>query len=477
MASKRMTANPIRPARHRPGKAAAEVASSSEEEESGAEEETEEQEAQAPQAQQPQRRVPPPKASSFPSAEARNIASNLKDVDLNERRKEAELKERARLEQERQQQVKQEKDAGFVTDSEEEDDDDEDGRVGIQDSLILGSLPTKAARKPPPRTGQAVASDSDDDDDDDDDSSEEEDSSSEDEAPKLLRPVFVRKDQRAAPAPLDTTPSLISSDLRRREAADALVAEKSERDALARAAGKKAWDDDTADPEGIVDDTDGLEPELERQQWVARELARLKRARAALEEREAELAEVERRRNLSAAERAAEDEEFLAAQKAEQEGKGKAGFMARYHHRGAFAGAAGEEGDQRTQELLSRDLMGAQYEGQEGLRETMPEYLQVRDQMQIGRKGRTKHKDLRSEDTGKWGDLGRERRGGAGGGAFVEDERFRPDRPGGFGGPGMGGGAGGTGANAGQVGDRKRAYGDAGTGDAKRPRYEGAERG
>lgn len=451
MPPKRMTANPVRPARYRPGKPTAEEVSS--EEESGAEDEEAEE-----QPQQPQAHAPPPKATSFPAG------VNLKNLDLNERRKQAEAQERIRQDRERAERARLEKEAGFVTESSDEDSADEasDAEPAHPDSLTLG-------RPAPQRKPRAAAASS------EEDSSSEESSSSEDDKPALLRPVFIRKDKRAAATPATSTPNPDTTAQRRQEQTDALVRDKLALDAAARAAGKKAWDDDDPDIEGAVDDTDGLDPELERQQWVARELARLKRSRALLEEREAELAEIERRRGLSAAEREEEDRAHIEAQKAEREGRGKAGFMARYHHRGAFMGAANEAGedDTRARELAERDLMGAQYEGQEGMRETLPEFLQVRDQTKIGRKGRTKYKDLRNEDTGRWGDLGRGGRGGAAGGQkgfgdkYAEDERFRPDRPGDrddF--------AGGTGANAGAVGERKRTYGDDRGSDYKRPRYE-----
>ncbi|KAF7545586.1 hypothetical protein G7Z17_g9066 [Cylindrodendrum hubeiense] len=57
-------------------------------------------------------------------------------------------------------------------------------------------------------------------------------------------------------------------------------------------------------------------------------------------------------------------------------------------------------------------------------REALPEYLQRRDMAKLGRKGGTKYRDMRSEDTGRWGDSNdRPRKGGR----FDGDERFQPD--------------------------------------------------
>ncbi|KAG6015437.1 hypothetical protein E4U41_004629, partial [Claviceps citrina] len=157
------------------------------------------------------------------------------------------------------------------------------------------------------------------------------------------------------------------------------------------------------------------------------------RAREAIEQRERELAEVERRRNLMAEERSAEDAAFLAGQQLERDGRGKMSYMQKYHHRGAFfqeeAAAAG---------LLQRDIMGTRIADDARNREALPAYLQRRDMSKLGKKGATKYRDMRSEDTGRWGEdhLDRGRRGGgegrqAGrdGGSFSrpEDDRFRPD--------------------------------------------------
>lgn len=456
MPPKGMTANPVQPSRHRPGKVIAEQSSS---EESGAESE-EELEEQAPKVPA---KKPAPKATSFPT-DAKKLTSNLKNVDLNERRRQAELQEKVRRERERVERAKAEREAGFLTEDEDESGDEEgEDEADIAGDVQILSKPAVAPRRPPGGSSESSGEEDDSDSDSDSDAS-----SSASSAPKLLRPVFIRKDQRNKPADDPAAAQAEAEAARRATEADALVQEKLERDAAARAAGKKNWDDDDPDIMEIVDDTDDLDPELERQQWVARELTRLKRARAALEDREAEIAEVERRKNLTPAEREAEDREHVSRQQEDKAGREKAGFMQRYHHRGAFYLSEGEDAG-----LADRDLMGAKYANAEGIRETMPEYLQVRDVTKIGRKGRTRYKDLKSEDTGRWADYGRQERGvgyerkrdEGRDVPFSTDERFRPDRPGGPGGA--------TGANASSVGEsgRKRGYDDGTDGGTKRARY------
>lgn len=396
MSSKRMTANPVKPTRYRPGKAVAEEPSSEEEDESGEEE----------PAQQP-RTAPPPKASSFPS-DAAKIAGNLSKVNLDERRRQAAAEEAERIESERLVRAAQEE--GFETEESEEEDASEDGS---------GS-------------GSGVESGS-------------EESSSEDEAPKkLLRPTFIKKDKRESTTVAQTKAedeSWAEEEARRKEKADAMIQEQLVKNAAAQAAGKKDWDDDEIVEVEQVDDTDGIDPETERAAWKLRELKRVKRERETIEEAEKEREEIERRRNLSKEEREAEDKEFLEGQKEDREGKGRMSYMQKYFHKGAFF-----QDDAKAEGLDRRDIMGSRFADESSARELLPEYMQIRDMTQLGRKGRTKYKDMKSEDTGRWGTFDTKGPRKADG---TLDERFMPDRD--------AGGKGASGANTTAVGERRRA--------------------
>ena len=388
-----MTANPIKPARYRPGKPTTEVPSSEEDEDSDIE-------AGDEVTEEPQ---PTTTTSSLPPDSTR-IASNLKKVDLNARRQQAAADEAARLEAEKAIRAKEEE--GFVTEESDEEVDESE-------------------------RSESDASES------------EEESSSEDEAPKvLLRPTFIRKDKRKEVIAVDTkteNEKWAEEDARRKEKADALVQEQLEKNAAARAAGKKYWDDDEEVDGDIVDDTDGLDPEAEFAAWKLRELKRVKREREAIETAEKEREEVERRRNLSKEEREAEDKAFIDRQKEEQDGKGKMGYLQKYYHKGAFF-----QDDAKAEGLDRRDIMASRYQDDVKNREALPEYMQIRDMTRLGRKGRTKYKDLKSEDTGKWGTFdGRVPRRGGG----TVDERFMPDRN---------GGRGASGANATEVRERRK---------------------
>jgi len=76
-------------------------------------------------------------------------------------------------------------------------------------------------------------------------------------------------------------------------------------------------------------------------------------------------------------------------------------------------------------------------------RELLPQYMQIRDMTRLGRKGRTKYKDLKNEDTGRYGEFA----SGSGRGGMGMDERFLPDRD---------VGKGGSGANTTHVGERRK---------------------
>ncbi|KAG7435624.1 Uncharacterized protein Forpi1262_v002854 [Fusarium oxysporum f. sp. raphani] len=349
MPPKRMTANPVKPARYRAGKP------------TGAESDSDSDASENEQSNEPAL-PPPPKATS-----AGKISSgSLGKVDLNARRKEAEAAEERRLAKEKAERLAAEE--GFVTEEEEESEEEED--------------------------------------DDEEEESESEEESSEDEAPRrlMIRPKFVPKSQRGNAK----TPAQEEEEAR-----------QAEEEARKKAADELHWDDDENE-DSDVDTTDGLDPEAEEAAWRVRELKRLKRARAIIEEREKELAEVERRRNLTEEERQAEDEAFLAQQKEEKEGKGKMSFMQRYLHKGAFY-----QDEMKAAGLDKRDIMGSRIQDDVRNREALPEYLQRRDMAKLGRKGATKYRDMRTEDTGRWGDIGDGRK--RDGGRFEEDERFRPD--------------------------------------------------
>ncbi|ROV96863.1 hypothetical protein VPNG_09264 [Cytospora leucostoma] len=405
MPPKRMTANPIKPSRHRAGKPTrASDSSSSESEASDAEAET--------KTPAPKKRTiaPPPKV---PSA-GRIISTNTVKQD-DSVKKRAAARQRAEIE-------RKAREEGFVT--EDEDDEEGEGEAGAEES---GSDDESGSEE-----GSS--------------SSEEDESSEEEAAPRrlMIRPKFISKAARAQTQedPLEREQAL---EAQRRADADALVEAQIQKDIAARAAGKKHWDDDSGSEADEVDDADGADPEAELAAWRLRELRRLKRAREAVEAREAEIAEKERRQALTEEERAAEDEALVARQREEKEGRGKMGFMQKYYHKGAFY-----QDDLKTEGLDKRDLMGARFADEVKNRELLPQALQMRDMTKLGKKGASKYKDLKSEDTGSWGRFDDPRR--------QRDQQWDRYRDGDRDGPGGGGGGGdfgGQGANAMPLGRRR----------------------
>ncbi len=84
-----------------------------------------------------------------------------------------------------------------------------------------------------------------------------------------------------------------------------------------------------------MDDTDGLDPTLEFEEWRLRELGRIKRDKEIQVKREEEREEIERRRALPEAQRLAEDLEHAEKSRKEKP-QGKQKFLQKYYHKGAF---------------------------------------------------------------------------------------------------------------------------------------------
>ena len=433
-----MTANPLKPSRYRPGKPVAEEPSSEEEEEEEEDEAAtkareEEERRRRAEAQRRQRQVAP-KASSFPAGK---ITKGVQDVKIDEKEEDDD-------------------EEGFVTDEDEEEDQTTAAPKGAP--RVAGDKAGVPVQAPVPTAGEDKGEDEDEEEEEEEEESSEEESSSEGEAPKrvLLRPTFIKKDKRnaqdtsttaGASAP-DTTAEAAKQEALRKEKADTLIRDQLEKAALERNEARKQWDDDEAEvgEEGAIDDTDGLDAEGEYAAWKLRELKRVKREREEIEASEKEREEVERRRNLTAEEREREDREFISKQQEEKDAtRGQSGFMQRYFHKGAFF-----RDDLEREGLDKRNVMAHRFVDDVS-RETLPQYMQVRDMTQLGKKGRTRYRDLKSEDTGRFGEgFDNRRRRPDGPPIGITDERFMPDRPDNDRSKGP------TGANASAVRERRR---------------------
>lgn len=383
MPPKRMTANPVRPARYRPGKPVGpepQESSGEEEDQDGAEEESADEK--------------PSKPMKEPAA---IVSSALKKVDLNKRFEQARKEEEARRAEEESSEEESE------GDKKEEDDSEEEG------SSEYSSEP-------------------------------ESESEEEEVAPKpvLLRPKFIPKSKRndnvvasvtaeSAATALDEGNSKKKAEevARRKEEAHALVEEHLRQQAEARETARKTAEDDHTNDASLIDDTDDLDPAAERAAWKLRELLRVKRERDELEKVEKEREEIERRRNMDEKERYKEDMEYARKKREEaKEARGEMKFMQKYYHKGAFY--------QDDSEILKRNYATAPVEDQAVNKEILPKYMQVRGE-EYGKRGKTKWTHLAAEDTSKveggspWFDkkFAGNTLGKIGG---MKDERFLPDK-------------------------------------------------
>ncbi|KAJ3301219.1 hypothetical protein HDU93_006902, partial [Gonapodya sp. JEL0774] len=158
-----------------------------------------------------------------------------------------------------------------------------------------------------------------------------------------------------------------------------------------------------------VDDTDGIDAAAEYAEWKLRHLKRLLRDKEERDNYAKEQEELERRRNMTEAERETEDMAKIAAQKEAEKNRTKYRFLQKYYHKGAFYQHTEDEVYQRDyDEAVGEDRVD---------KVALPEVMQVRN---FGMKGRTKWTHLGAEDTSKgavWGKgMGRGRGGGGGGG-------------------------------------------------------------
>lgn len=150
-----------------------------------------------------------------------------------------------------------------------------------------------------------------------------------------------------------------------------------------------------SDDEEMPDTDDDQNEAEEYDQWKLRELRRIKRDReerdAMLKERE----EVERRRNLTDAERRAEDRQYDAAHP--KPSKKKWNFLQKYYHKGAFFMDTTEKFEPK-EAIYKRDYGVAV--GEDKLdKSILPKVMQVKH---FGRSGRTKYTHLVDQDTTVW---------------------------------------------------------------------------
>ncbi|XP_055911171.1 microfibrillar-associated protein 1 [Eupeodes corollae] len=219
----------------------------------------------------------------------------------------------------------------------------------------------------------------------------EEESESEEENEPRLKPLFVRKRDRA------TVIEKEREAIKQKQAeAEAKKAAKERRRYTLRLVEDSIKKDlDKIKPDAVephIDDvcTDDENDEVEYEAWKLRELKRIKRDREERENAEREKLEIDRMRSLTEEERRQElrQNPKLITNKA---AKGKYKFLQKYYHRGAFY--LDEEND-----VFKRDFAQATLEDHFD-KTILPKVMQVKN---FGRCGRTKYTHLVDQDTTKF---------------------------------------------------------------------------
>ncbi|GAA5885709.1 hypothetical protein JCM16303_003122 [Sporobolomyces ruberrimus] len=253
----------------------------------------------------------------------------------------------------------------------ETDTDDEASKAPMPKPTYMKPGASKAA--PPPAA--------------DEESSEYETDSEEEEEPlkPIYKPVFVSKRNRdtIAEREKELDPEIVEAKRnaeieKQKEQSKNLVA-----DSIVRELSMK----ETEAVQPDVDDTDGLDPEGEFEEWKLRELTRLKRDKEARYALEKVKEEVEARRSMPEALRLKEDTERAEKTRKEKK-KGSQVFLQKYHHKGAF---------HQDQEILKKHDYTAPTLSTVDV-SSLPAVLQKRN---FGKMSQSKYTHLADQDTSR----------------------------------------------------------------------------
>jgi microfibrillar-associated protein 1 len=223
------------------------------------------------------------------------------------------------------------------------------------------------------------------------------DESEEESGGQMLKPVYIPKESRLTIKEQEA--KLLQEELREQEKRFEAEERKNQTRQLVadsilkmNEADKEAAVDNDSD-NGLPDDTDDVDDELEYGAWKVREITRLKRD---AEEREVsiiEKAEIVRRRGMTDAQRLEEDTKLgLISDEAPE--KPKWNFMQKYFHKGVFymdEDSIKDKDDVRLKNYAKEATLEDHVD-----KEKLPEVLQVKN---FGKRGRTKYTHLLDQDT------------------------------------------------------------------------------
>ncbi|GAA5833815.1 hypothetical protein JCM3766R1_000107 [Sporobolomyces carnicolor] len=268
----------------------------------------------------------------------------------------------------------------------ETDTDDEDTKPAMPKPTFNKPGPSSAA----PATGA------------EEESSEYETDSEEEEEPlkPIYKPVFVSKRNRdtIAEREKELDPEVVEA----KRAAEIEKQKEQSKNLVADSIVRELAQKETEAVQPDVDDTDGLDPEAEFEEWKLRELTRLKRDKEARYALEKIKEEVEARRSMPEALRLKEDTERAEKSRKEKK-KGSQVFLQKYHHKGAF---------HQDQEILKKHDYTAPTISTVDV-SSLPAVLQKRN---FGKMSQSKYTHLADQDTSRkdGGFGGGSSRGGAG---------------------------------------------------------------
>jgi len=239
---------------------------------------------------------------------------------------------------------------------------------------------------------------------DEEESEYDSDSSADDGANEvLLKPVFIPKDKREIAKEREEKEReekrLEEEErqklLQRKRESQILLAETVKREEEEALLGFSTKCD--SDTEAMPDDRDDMNEAEQYDLWKVRELKRVKRDREEKDSRAKFIAEIERRRNMTEAERR-EDDKRLDEKAPKKEKKARYRYMQKYYHKGAYFQDRGDAGEE---DIYLRDY---NQPVQDDLidRKLLPKVMRLR-RGNWGRAGQTKYTHLTDVDTTDFG--------------------------------------------------------------------------
>mmetsp|Transcript_30523 Transcript_30523/g.51431 ORF Transcript_30523/g.51431 Transcript_30523/m.51431 type:complete len:475 (+) Transcript_30523:312-1736(+) len=284
-----------------------------------------------------------------------------------------------------------------------EEDEDED-----EDTLEFRRLQAKRRMVERMKVQQEEMPMEDEDGDDDEEDSSEYETDSEDEGPggrQMLKPVFVKKDERETVVEREKIEEEIERDQQRAKnriderkvETRQLVVEEINRDAEYERANEGLGAGGGSD----VDTDDETNEAEEYELWKARELKRIKRDRDLRETAFKEREELEMLRSMTEEERREWERKNPKDGNMDKVNK-KWNFLQKYYHKGAFFQDTSDDkfGTAGKSEIYKRDYGEAV--GEDAMdKSILPKVMQVR-RGQFGRSGRSKWTHLVAEDTTSW---------------------------------------------------------------------------